>query len=178
MITSAAAAEAAMALMCCTCTWPEYILFVMTANPPGGMTIEATLYSWRLDRFDSGSAMIVRSRDGAMSLRYSKQTSRLFGLFRRSYEVSERPRDPPIARPNSDPECRDAGIANGIGPPKHETLLGRRVLVYEFASGLESRSMAMAPDLGCLVMRSTFRQKSRFGIPVEIGWWEVTSIRP
>ncbi len=71
------------AVMCCTCTWPEYILFSNRIRLAGDMTLEADLFSWRLDRFDSGSVTVAVAGDGSNAFHYTQQTSRLLGLLRR-----------------------------------------------------------------------------------------------
>ena len=190
------------AIMCCTCTWPEYILFSNRLRLVGDMTLEADLFSWRLDRFDSGSVTLALAGDGSSALRYTHSSSRLLGLVRRQrewqqahtarsrfytndedgkvyrYQAGPPPLPPPVD--TSDTHCERARREfnpNLNGAPKFGTVAGNRVVIYEGEDEDRSATFAFAPDLGCLVMRSSYRQRSRFGIPIEISWWEVTMVR-
>jgi hypothetical protein len=191
-----------VAIRCCTCTWPERILFSNRIRLAGDMTLEADLFSWRLDRFDSGSATLALAGDGSFALRYTHSSSRLLGLVRRQtslqhaqsanglsfgsdedgkvYRYQGGP--PPLPTPvdTSDTHCERARHEFSPklnGAPKFGTVAGYSVVIYEGDHEDESGSVAFAPDLGCLVMRSSYRQRNRFGIPIEISWWEVTGVR-
>ena len=189
-------------VMCCACTWPEYILFSNHVRLAGDMTLEADLFSWRLDRFDSGSVTVALAGDGSNALHYAQQTSRLLGLVRRqtaiqhaqtasglSFRIDEdgkvsrhqgAPPQLPAPLDTSEVQCERAHAAFAFGQksaPKFGVVAGYRVVIYEGDDEDRSATFAFAPDLGCLVMRSSYRQRSRFGIPIEIGWWEVTAVR-
>ncbi len=189
-------------LCCSTCTWPEHILFSKQVRIVGDMTLEADLFSWRLDRIDSGNVTMALANDGSYAFHYTQQSSRLLGLVKRQSEwqhahtvsglsfrsgedgkvYRHQGRPPPLPTPldTSDVQCeraRDSFDAGLKGNPKSGTVAGYRVVIYEGADEDRSTSFAFAPDLGCLVMRSSYRQRSRFGIPIEIGWWEVTAVR-
>lgn len=140
------------------------------------------MFSWRLHRFDSGHATLARAGDGALALQYSNQSRQWFGLTRKDTDF--RQKYPAVAPSESnredDPQCeRAAKLAMGglSLASRQDSIHGYRVLIYENSTEWETISTALAPDLGCLVMRASYRTRNAFGIPVEIGWWEVTAIR-
>lgn len=166
-------------MWCCTCTWPEYILFVRSGNIPQGVTVDASLFSWRLHRFDSGEAKVARADDGALAFHYRNSARILFGLVRGVAE-QRRKYEPREHQSAYDPNCERAVKLvhpHAVTAPMHDTILGHRVLLFEHDSDHESGSMALAPDLGCLVMRSSYRRLGPLGIPIEIARWEVTAVK-
>ena len=192
------------AVLCCTCTWPESILFSNHVRLAGDMTLEADLFFWRLDRITSGSVTKALAGDGSSAVHYTYSESRLLGLVKRQrewqvvhtasgpdfrsdedgkvYRYRRQGGPPPLPAPAdaSDFQCERARDSFGAGlksNPKFGTVAGYRVVIYESDDEDQSASFAFAPDLGCLVMRSSYRQRMRFGIPIEIGWWQVTAVR-
>ena len=86
----------------------------------------------------------------------------------------------PTPPDTSDVQCERARDDFRLGQksaPKFGTVAGYRVVIYEGDEEDRSATFAFAPDLGCIVMRASFRQRGPFGIPIEMGSWEVTAVR-
>ena len=172
-------------LWCCSCSWPQRIQALAELSLPEGTTIHADVTHWRLDKFDAGQVTLASGSDGPAVSRYDARRSLLVTwLGRRKDEYSAAlpgvlpPR--PIPAAPHDPECKgawtqiasDETLATRTG-----VIAGYRVVVREGPQGTESVSMALAPDLKCTILRATTFARGRFGIPVEAGSWEVTSVR-
>ena len=172
-------------LWCCFCSWPQRIQALAGLSLPEDTSIHADVTHWRLDRFDAGRATLAKGSDGSAVSRYDARRSLLISwLGRRKDEFSAElpgvlpPR--PIRAAPHDPECK----ASGIHIASDETLsirtgivAGYRVVIREELRGTESLSIALAPDLNCTILKATSFARGRFGIPVEAGSWEVTSVR-
>lgn len=84
-----------------------------------------------------------------------------------------------LARIEPDPQCATSAAHSDSdmrSRPARELVAGYRVITYERETDWESRSISFAPDLDCAILKAHHTASARFGIPIEIFSWTVTSI--
>lgn len=182
--------------------WAWQVREIALYQMPGDTTIHVQYLWWNLNRLESGDITLARAQDGANVLDHNAVFSEYLGLYSISgklhsatradgtyfvggYYSSDRKEPaqygqgrPPEARAlhsaSDDPHCAVLAAHYRMNPGVRGTgrIAGYRVLHYDS----DGQTLSFAPGLNCTVLKATVLERGRFGIPVEAGTWEVTSV--
>ncbi len=172
-------------LWCCFCSWPQRIQALAELSLPEDTAIQADVTHWHLDRFDAGQATLATGSDGSAVSRYDAKRSLLVTWLgaRNDEHLAMLPLSrklQPRRAQAHDPDCEGAWKQIASDEPavtRIGVIAGYRVVIRDRLEGTESVSMALAPDLNCTILKATTFVRGRFGIPVEAGRWQVTTVR-